>query len=293
LSTPTRLNLLKDGALDLATLRAISEQPAVWTPGEPRFWDDPHIATQMLKAHLDPEMEAASRRPEQIDRTVDWFIDGLGLAAGMSLIDLGCGPGLYAAKLAARGLAVTGVDISENSLNYARKFAAEHDLSITYLRRDFREIDYDGEFEVVMQIFGELSVFRPPVRDDILRRAYRALVPGGRLIFDVSTPSVRRWAAVDNSWGTLDGGFWRADPYLVLRDGFQYADNIRCDQYIVIEQSGDATIYRNWFHDYRPETLTPVVEAAGFRVQTLTSDLAGTPYQDGDDWLGIVAVKDA
>ena len=277
--------------LNLAMLHEIIARPEPWTLGEPRFWDDPHIAQQMLKAHLDPDLEAASRRPEDITRTVDWLVDHLSLASGMRVLDLGCGPGLYAAQLASCDLAVTGIDISENSLAYARQHAKQHDLSISYLHRDFREIDYNAEYDVVMQIFGELSVFPPNVRNDILRRAHTALVPQGRLVLDVSTPSLRRLEGERNSWAAAESGFWRPDPYLVLRDGFEYDDDLRCDQYVVIEKSGKTTIYRNWFQDYRLETITSVIEAAGFHVDSVTSDLAGTPYKDDDDWIGIVATK--
>ena len=52
----------------LAQLIELQEKPAPFTPGEPLFWDDPHISTHMLAAHLDPDFEAASRRPETASR---------------------------------------------------------------------------------------------------------------------------------------------------------------------------------------------------------------------------------
>ena len=77
----------------LSQLIALQERPAPFTPGEPLFWDDPHISAQMLEFHLNPEVEAASRKPETIDRSVQWLIAALGLEPGDTLLDLGCGPG--------------------------------------------------------------------------------------------------------------------------------------------------------------------------------------------------------
>ena len=78
----------------------LQKQPAVFTAGELEFWTDPYIAKQMLKTHLDPNVDLASRRPETIQRTVAWILKMTGLKVGDALLDLGCGPGLYAERFA-------------------------------------------------------------------------------------------------------------------------------------------------------------------------------------------------
>jgi hypothetical protein len=72
----------------ISELINLSEKPKPFTPGEVLFWNDPHISTQMLKIHLDPDIDAASRHPETIDRSVKWLIETLALKAGDSILDL-------------------------------------------------------------------------------------------------------------------------------------------------------------------------------------------------------------
>ena len=74
-------------------LAELTVKPRLFEPGEPLFWNDPHISKGMLKAHLDPTHDAASRRPEVIDLTVKHLLDSGVLKPGMTLLDLGCGPG--------------------------------------------------------------------------------------------------------------------------------------------------------------------------------------------------------
>ena len=111
--------LFNFGYLNLDKLLHLQQKPDPFTPGEPLFWNDPHISKQMLEVHLNPDIEAASRRPETIDRTVSWLIETLGLKTGASLLDLGCGPGLYTSRFARAGFHVTGVDYSRRSIEYA------------------------------------------------------------------------------------------------------------------------------------------------------------------------------
>ena len=118
--THQRQNLIINGqTVNLEQLKQWQAKPAPFTPGETLFWDDPHISAQMLAAHLDPTTDAASRRPETIERSVAWIVKTLGLRPGAKLLDLGCGPGLYAARLAQWGLDVTGIDYSRRSIDYA------------------------------------------------------------------------------------------------------------------------------------------------------------------------------
>ncbi len=85
------------------------------------LWTDPHIARQMLKAHLNPDTDSASRRPAFIEASVNWLQQRFNIGPGTRLADFGCGPGLYTTRLAQLGAAVTGIDFSENSLGMQRK----------------------------------------------------------------------------------------------------------------------------------------------------------------------------
>ena len=116
----------------------LQEKPEPFSPGEALFWDDPHISAQMLQAHLNPNNDLASRRPETIRRSVEWLVATLDLQPGVSLLDPGCGPGLYAMRLAKKELCVTGVYYSRRSIEYATQVAQQNDLDIEYRYQDYR-----------------------------------------------------------------------------------------------------------------------------------------------------------
>ena len=284
--------ILEPHTLNLAALRDLQQLPAPFTPGEPLFWDDPHISAQMLAFHLDPTVEAASRKPETIDRVVAWITATLGLQLGDAVLDLGCGPGLYAARLAEKGLRLTGVDYSRRSIAYATDYARQHGLDITYRYQNYLELTDENHYEAALLIYGDFCPLSPGQRALLLQNVHRALKPGGRFVLDVTTRECRKKYGNRNGWRSLETGFWKPGPHLLLEEGFDYPEqSIWLDQAVVIEENGKISVYRNWFQDYTPETITTELQAGGFTVESLGGDLTGTPYTDDSQWIGLVTRK--
>jgi SAM-dependent methyltransferase len=269
-------------------LQLRARRPEPFQPSEAPFWDDPHISTYLLAAHLDDDVEEATRPVLAIRATVDRLVREGIVGPGTRVLDLGCGPGRYAELLASVGCYVTGVDFSTRSIAYARARAAERGLDIDYREQDFHMLDDVAAFDVVLQVYGELSTFADDVRDALLATLRRAVVPGGLLIFDVSTPAHRRRVGQRHEWTVHDAGFWRPEPHLILADGFAYPGDVWCNQYLVATD-GDATAYRMWFHDYVPETITPVLERAGFVVEETWDALDGAGCGHPGEWLAVLA----
>jgi len=285
--------LTAKNTLNIQLLQKLSEKPEPFTSGEPAFWNDPHISKHLLATHLDQTTDLASRKTETIEKTVDWITTTLNLQPGEAIIDLGCGPGLYTSRFAKMGLMVTGVDYSERSINYATNCAQENDLDITYRYQNYLTIEDENLYEVAFLIYGDYCPLSPEQRSQLLKNVHRALKPGGHFILDVSTRAGRAKWGLPNGWNvTAETGFWKPGPHLTLEQGFDYPEqDIYLNQFIVIEPDGKISIYRNWFQDYNPETITDELETGNFKVKSLWGDLMGTPYTDDSEWIGIVAQK--
>ena len=284
--------ILDPQTINLSLLRALQQPPAPFTPGEPLFWDDPHISAQMLAFHLDPGIDAASRSPGTIDRSVEWIVTTAELQPGAAVLDLGCGPGLYAARLAGKGLRVTGVDYSHRSIAYAVSYARENGLEITYRYQNYLELTDENQYEAALLIYGDFCPLNPDQRALLLQNVRRALKPGSRFILDVSTRECRKRHGNRNGWRALESGFWKPSPHLLLEDGFDYpAQSIWLDQAVVVEEDGKISVYRNWFQDYTPESIAAELAVDGFAVESLWGDLTGAPYTPASEWIGLVTRK--
>ena len=285
-----------DGKLLIDMLKDLMKKPAPYEPGEPLFWDDPHISGEMLKAHLDPETDAASRKPETIDRICDWLIEHFGLKPGDRVLDLGCGPGLYTVRLAKRGLKVTGIDYSRRSIEYARHAAAEQGLDIEYRYQDYLAQDYlpsdsSERFDLAIMVYCDFPVLSDEKQGILLGRVARALKPGGKFAFDVFTPEYPSYKET-SSWSLsgASGGFWSADPYLTLFRKFHYPEtDTWVDQYLIVREDLSVKVYRNWDRVYTPESIRRALAAHEFTVNEVWGGLTGAELGPGAQILGVVA----
>jgi SAM-dependent methyltransferase len=276
----------------ISQLIELQQKPEPFAPGEALFWDDPHISAQMLAAHLDPNIDAASRRPETIDRSVAWLIEALGLKPANSVLDLGCGPGLYASRFARAGLQVTGVDYSHRSIEYAINHANENQLNIDYRHQNYLELEDENQYDAAFLIYGDFCTIKPEQRSKLLYNIQRALKSNGRFVLDVSTSVCRKIHGISNRWSALQSGFCKPGPHLLLEQGFDYPEqSLWLDQFVVIEADGEVTAYRNWFQDYSPETISAELSQAGFTVDSLWGDLTGEPYTFDSEWIGVITHK--
>lgn len=296
---PSRSLLSITGALDIRALGDLLARPPLDAPHESRFWNDPYISRQMLHYHLDPNTDAASRKPDTIDRTVAWLVEYLALRPGQRVIDLGCGPGLYCTRLAQRGLAVTGLDFSANSIEYAREQAAASGQPIDYVCSDYLCLDFHEEFDAALLIYLDYGVLPPSDRGKVLDGVRQALRPGGAFAFDVVTPAHpfppdghTSWAVGGQTAWQSASRFWRPSPYLELTRHFAYEEaGAHLEQTAVVEESGAVSLYRIWQHTFTPESIAAELSSHGFAVEGVFADLTGTAYAAESTTMAVVARK--
>lgn len=267
-------------------------KPPLFEPGELRFWNDPYISKSMLEAHLNQTHDRASRRNAEIEKTVHHLMTSGLLKTGDRVLDLGCGPGLYSSRLCFEGMKVTGIDLSQRSIDYARDQAEIHGNDIDYTCADFFNITYEGTFDAILQVYGEICTFSDEKRDLLLSLIHRALKDDGIFIFDVSTRELRMREGLKNRWYFSESGFWRSGRHLVLEEGFNYPENDTwLNQYIIVDEDGTVKVYRLWLHDYSFETISRTLEKSGFKVEQAWNSLSGELYSKGGDWIAIAARK--
>jgi len=107
------------------------------------------------------------------------LLDVVGVAEGVRLLDVACGPGQVAAAAAQRGARVSGLDFAPAMLALAR---ARHP-ALEFIEGDAQQLPFpEVTFDRVVMNFGVLHL---PDPDRAFAEARRVLTPGGRYGFTV------------------------------------------------------------------------------------------------------------
>lgn len=112
---------------------------------------------------------------------------------GAKVLDVGCGGGLLAEGLAARGATVVAIDLAEKNLDIAREHAARSALPIDYRCVSAESIaeEMPARFDVVTCLEMLEHV---PDPSSIVRACARALRPGGIAVFSTINRNAKSFA---------------------------------------------------------------------------------------------------
>jgi SAM-dependent methyltransferase len=209
-------------------------------------WNDPDFSRRMLKEHLSQAHDAASRRAHIIHQQVVWIHEQVLGEKASTVLDLGCGPGLYTARLAALGHTCTGIDFSPASIEYARQHGGG-----TYILADVREAEFGTGYDLAMMIFGELNAFSKSEAEAIVNRAYAALKPGGRLLLEPHPyQAIEKIGKALPNWYSARSGLFSDQPYLCLEESCFESNRAVWRGYVIDAQTGQTTEYVNMLQAY-------------------------------------------
>lgn len=142
------------------------------------------------------------------DVQVDFVARALELPEGARVLDLCCGHGRHAVRLAQRGYRVTGLDLSAYHLRLGKSAAREAGVAIEWIEGDMREIPREaGRFDAVINMFTAFGYFDDEEENQrVLDGVARALRKGGRFLIDLLNHDYLMRVFRERDWQTRPDG---------------------------------------------------------------------------------------
>ncbi len=221
---------------------------------------------------------------------IEMLLDAAGVAAGMDMLDLACGPGIVTEAASRRGAAAIGADFSPAMLELAR--AANPTLHFD--EADAETLPYaDAAFDAVVSNFGVHHFPRPP---RAIEEMIRVLRPGGRLAFTAwAVPAeniawrllfdaIRAYGDIDAAKAPPSGGNLGTEDAasrLLVDAGFISVEAARearewpvASAAALVESLRQGTVRTAALIDAQPKTAMPAI--------LKSIEAAATPYRRGD-----------
>ena len=256
------------------------------------LWTNEYTSKQMLRYHLNDEIDASSRNRTFIEKSVKWINSHFKIDDNTKIADFGCGPGLYSNRLAEQGALVTGIDFSENSIDYAKQIAAEKNISVEYVLKNYLDFETSTSFDLIIMIMCDFCVLGPEQRKKLLSKFHSLLNPNGSILLDVYSLNSfnQREESAIYELNQLNQ-FWSPDDYYCFVNIFKYIqEKVVLDKYTIIEESQKRIVY-NWLQYYSRESLTKEFEDNRFKIEKIYSDVAGTAFTNESTEIAVVAKK--
>lgn len=258
------------------------------------MWTDEYISKQLLETHLNPDIDLASRKKTTIQKTIQWILEEHSGKGKLNILDLGCGPGLYTEIFAQHGHSVTGIDISKESINHAKKSAKKKGLDIHYINASYLDVELaSSQYDLVVLIYTDLGVLIPGDRDRLLNLIYKTLKKGGNFVFDVLKDNDLELKVTPKNWEAPDAGFWKGTPYLALSESFLYEEeSVILYQHLVVDSDDNIETYRFWTHFFSKEKIVDMLEPYHFSNVRFRDDIIpASDMWSGDNVLFTVTQK--
>lgn len=265
--------------------RKKSPAPSLFEAGTKPFWQDAHIAKQMLEAHLDPTTERGSRHPEFIDRSVNWL--NTLIPEKSKILDLGCGPGLYTERLAAMGHSCSGIDFSEVSISYAQSLASR----VTYTYDNYLTADWGEDYDLIILVYCDFGVFSPQDQSQLLHKINASLKKGGIFVLDAFTKAYFDNFPEEFECSELEGGFWSTRAHQLIKESYRYPDCLTVMGQYQLMEANRKEIFRVWSMCYEVETFHKLMEEHGFHSIERYGNVCGDALEEGSEVVALCIQK--
>lgn len=222
---------------------------------------------------------------ERTKQEIEFLMKELNLNKPMKILDLACGHGRHANRLAKLGHSVTGVDITFGFLEIAKRDAKEKRVGVKYMQGDMRELIFTDEFDRVLLLYTAFGYFEDEENFKVLRNVARALKPGGLFCLDMHN---------------RDGFLKTFLPYIVEEKG----NDLLIDRNTFDSETGrlynKRIVIRNgkrkdkpyFIRLYNPTEIRELLSRTGLGIYKIYGNWAATPFTSDSRRMIIIATKE-
>ena len=208
--------------------------------------------------------------PEVLDPTVDLLER---LADDGPALELAIGTGRVGVSLAARGVPVTGIELSEPMVAQLRRKVDEEQIPVHVGDMATTVVPGAGTFSLVYLVWNSISNLRTQTEQvQCFRNAAHHLRPGGRFVIDLWVPPIQRLAPGEMAVPMVIG-----DGHLVF-DTYDLVTQECTSHHYRRQDDGSVRYGAGHFRYIWPAECDLMAQLAGMQLESRWADWNGSPF---------------
>lgn len=195
------------------------------------------------------------RDNEEAEFFIDNLCDFLQPEPSSKMLDIACGKGRHAIYLNKKGYDVTGIDLSLNSIKYARQFENKH---LNFFVHDMRKLFYINYFDFTFNLFTSFGYFQTDKEHiNTLKMFRKSLKPDGKLVLDYMNSQKIINGLVEREQKEIDGIMFHIS---------RSVKNGKIIKTIDFNHNGTDYSFKEEVRDFKLADFQYLFEAAGLKI---------------------------
>ncbi|HEU5180516.1 MAG TPA: class I SAM-dependent methyltransferase [Candidatus Polarisedimenticolia bacterium] len=225
--------------------------------------------------------------PDQSRLEAEFLAAELKLPPGGHVLDIPCGSGRHALALASLGYRVTGLDLSHEQIEEARRLSAEAGLRIEWREGDMKDLEGSEEVDGAYCMGNSFGYMPPEETHRFIAAVARSLKPGGRFVMDTGM-------AAESILSRLKDREWAPVGEILFLEENRYLLAESCIETTYTFVRRGETIVRTglqWVYTLRE--LRALLGGEGLRVESIYRGVDRVPFELSAPYLILSAQKQA
>ncbi|MAD98537.1 MAG: SAM-dependent methyltransferase [Flavobacteriaceae bacterium] len=217
------------------------------------------------------------RNDEEAELFIRKITGFLNLPTSTHILDLPCGKGRHSKFLNSLGYKVTGADLSENSIAFAKQFENE---KLSFKVHDMR-VPFVNNYDVIANLFTSFGYFDNNQNKAVLKNIKNALNPKGYFIFDFLNAKYIKENLISNEMKVVD-----SIPFYIERS-IANGEIVKNISFRADDQNFSFSEVVKYL-DFT--TLKNMLEEVGFEISSIFGDYElNTFHEDSSERVVIIA----
>jgi len=221
---------------------------------------------------------------ESTEQEIAFLVRELVLEKRMKILDLACGHGRHANRLARLGYLVTGVDRSREFLDLAVEDAKQRKAMVTYLCKDVRKYMVVKEYDRIIHLFSSFGYFTDAENEQVLKNIAASLKPGGLFCLDIPNRDAFLQRVHPCAVREKNGGL------LIDRNRFDPLTG-RLHNARIIIRNGQRRDTPFFLRLYNPTEILGLLGKAGLRMEKIYGTWTGDPFTEKSGRMILIVRK--